>query len=326
MGMDFLSGALSGGIMSGSNVAINGANVQTETLVSDEAANKLLNDRTSVAFLEKHGNLNLQKGMTQEKKRAAVRQAVESAVHKEKGTAKEEIANRKEREESEIGEIFRRTVKGFAEGGKVVTFKNLPQKYQDEFLTGLEFAESHVKNILMEACDTVDYVLGQADRSYYRRGTGDGRGTIYLGRNSTASTIAHELFHQVDVGHKISKTLSKGLTKDYETLYMVSSGSIKEYLIKKYPEAFRMSHRGVAVMCSKYRGIADILNGLSKGQVSYGYRHTQKYWEREGALEAEAWAQLGRILFENDLQVLEMLQNIFPNLLSDGMKAMERRK
>lgn len=84
MGMDFLGGALSGGIMSGSNVAINGANVQTESLVSNEVADKLLNDRTSVAFLKKHGNLNLQKGMTKEQKREAVRQAVENVVHKEK--------------------------------------------------------------------------------------------------------------------------------------------------------------------------------------------------------------------------------------------------
>lgn len=56
-------------------------------LVSNEAADKLLNDRTSVSFLEKYGNLNLRKGMTQEQKRAAIRQAVEKVVHKEKTTA-----------------------------------------------------------------------------------------------------------------------------------------------------------------------------------------------------------------------------------------------
>ncbi|MDE6588939.1 MAG: hypothetical protein K2K53_01055 [Oscillospiraceae bacterium] len=66
-------------------------------------------------------------------------------------------------------------------------------------------------------------------------------------------------------------------------------------------------------MGEAYRGIADILNGLSGGKVYYGYGHSEKYWSSQGALEAEAWAQFGRIQFENDEDVLEMLRKIFPN-------------
>ena len=77
-------------------------------------------------------------------------------------------------------------------------------------------------------------------------------------------------------------------------------------------------------MYSQYRGIADILNGLSGGKVYYGYGHKTQYWKREGALEAEAWAQFGRIMFENNPQVLNMFENIFPNLLKSATIAMER--
>lgn len=89
----------------------------------------------------------------------------------------------------------------------------------------------------------------------------------------------------------------------------------------KYPEAFKKNVLGQAVMHSQYRGIADILNGFSDGEAYYGYGHKIKYWKRQGALEAEAWAQFGRILFENDPQVQEMFGDIFPNLLRDAIMA-----
>lgn len=54
------------------------------SFVSDAAADKLLLERTTVDFLTRKGGLKLTKGMTQEEKRAAIRQAVENVVHKEK--------------------------------------------------------------------------------------------------------------------------------------------------------------------------------------------------------------------------------------------------
>ena len=90
MGMDLLGGILSGGLMSGGNVAINSsANVQMENLVSDATAEDLLRNESMVRFLNKHGELKLEKGMTQEQKRAAIRQAVENVVHKEKAASGE---------------------------------------------------------------------------------------------------------------------------------------------------------------------------------------------------------------------------------------------
>lgn len=70
---------------------------------------------------------------------------------------------------------------------------------------------------------------------------------------------------------------------------------------------------------AEYRGIADILNGFSNGTVYYGYGHKEGYWKQQGALESEAWAQFGRIQFQNDPNVIKMLQEIFPNFFERAM-------
>ena len=225
--------------------------------------------------------------------------------------------------ESEIGDIFRRAVKGFTAGGKVVGFTGLPQEHQTSFLTGLDSADPEVRSVLMQVYDRVDYAMKQdTDRSYYRRGIG--QNIIYLGKKATASTIAHELFHWIDKDRQISQSLLSGLTQDFIALNVASGGDIKEYLIERYPEAFRKNEWGQIIMRPQYRGIADIFNGFSDGEVYYGYGHKAEYWKRQGVLEAEAWAQFGRILFDNDPKVLKMFAKIFPDLWGSAIMIIKK--
>ena len=76
-------------------------------------------------------------------------------------------------------------------------------------------------------------------------------------------------------------------------------------------------------MGEAYRGIADILNGLSGGKESYGFKHSAGYWATPGALEAEAWAQFGRIQYENNPEVLKMLSELFPNFNGSAILALK---
>lgn len=167
-----------------------------------------------------------------------------------------------------------------------------------------------------------DYIVSDGIRSYYS--SGFAKDIVHIGANTSPSTLAHELFHKLDSRHEISRTFTESLAKDYVILNMVSGGNIKDYLLQKYPEAFsRVSKAGVPVMGEAYRGIADILNGLSGGKESYGFKHSVEYWSRLGALESEAWAQFGRMQYDNNVNVLKLCRKIFPNFYADAIIALK---
>lgn len=52
----------------------------------------------------------------------------------------------------------------------------------------------------------------------------------------------------------------------------------------------------------------------SDGKVFWGYGHLRPgYWERENVLQKETFAQFGRILYDQDDDVLKMTEEIFEN-------------
>lgn len=231
-------------------------------------------------------------------------------------------ANNSPAAESDIGDALRRTAKGIAQGKKVVGFTGLPKEMQESFRSGLSGAAPKTKEVLRNIYRKTDYALVDGKRSYYSGGIL--KNIIHIGKNASSSTIAHELFHKLDEGHKISKTLTESLTRDYVALNVASGSDIKGYLLRAFPEIFsRTSRTGEPLMGEPYRGISDILNGLSGGKVYYGYGHSEKYWKQTGALEAEAWAQFGRIQFENDADVLKTLKKIFPNFAESAIMALK---
>ena len=61
--------------------------------------------------------------------------------------------------------------------------------------------------------------------------------------------------------------------------------------------------------CSRLTTVADGAGGfLIKAYLQwYGFGHDAEYWSNVGALEAEAWAQFGRVYFDNDSNVTEIL-------------------
>ena len=83
------------------------------------------------------------------------------------------------------------------------------------------------------------------------------------------------------------------------------------------------SKAGEPLIGERHRGIAYILNGLSGGKIHYGYGHSVTYWAKPGTLEVEAWAQFGRMQFENQIDALKILQNLFPNFYENAIIAMK---
>ena len=166
-----------------------------------------------------------------------------------------------------------------------------------------------VKNILIMAKKGVQYEKSTERKSYIE---GD---IIYLAKNSVSSTIAHELFHRVDRVNQITQSgaLNKSIQSDYDKLIKDSNNagqSIEDMLYSKYPNAFETMGR----LKPEYRGVSDIINGMTGGAVNLGYRHEKSYWKNPSKLPKETFAQYGRMYFEENEDVMKMIQDIFPEI------------
>ena len=148
---------------------------------------------------------------------------------------------------------------------------------------------------------------------------------ISIQNGSPMGTIAHETFHYIDHKYKINKkyNLSEPLQKDWGNLLKKSNGNIVGYLKQNYPEAFTKNKYNDDIFRKEYRGISDIISGLSKDQINLGYHHHYEYWKEKGKLKAEAWAQFGRIYYDNDDKARKMFSELFTNYENNAIICLE---
>ena len=225
-------------------------------------------------------------------------------------------------EESDVSDTARRAAKSMVTGKKVVSFSGLPDQLRKDFRAGLNTAAPEVSKVLRKTYRNVDYALDR-NRGSSRSESIFSRNTITIGKNASAGTLAHELFHELDSGHTISSALSEAIIQDQVALTVKSGGDIMAYLKQYYPDALRTKRSGIVVLKKPYRGIADVLNGMAGGKINYGFGHGIEYWKNPGMLEAEAWAQFGRIYFDNDPAVKKMFAELFPALNRHAMMSLK---
>lgn len=212
-------------------------------------------------------------------------------------------------------------VKEFMKG---VFKQKIPQQLTS-FDRHLERVENiHVKTLLEQSRQRTQFKKSFEKRTYYDRGTGN----IYLSADARRDTIAHELFHEIDIAYGIVENgaLSVSIKKDYTDLVESarrSGKTIPELLYSKYPEAFEQNRKKLKLK-AEYKGISDILNGASDGNIRLGYVHDDEYWKKPNRVEREAWAQFGRMTYQEYDQVLKMAEEIFPNLYQEIMGTLER--
>ena len=150
---------------------------------------------------------------------------------------------------------------------------------------------------------------------------------LYLAKNASVDTLAHELFHEIDITYGLVENgaLDKEIQKDYRRLTGISQKhrkTIEDMLYLEYPNAFENGRRGIKLK-NEYRGISDILNGMSKGEIRLGYRHEDSYWKKEKVLERETWAQYGRMIYQNDKEVMEMAETLFPETTKEVFRILK---
>ncbi|MDE6848102.1 MAG: phage minor capsid protein [Ruminococcus sp.] len=179
-----------------------------------------------------------------------------------------------------------------------------------------EFSESlpnlsnqKVATMLQKAYDNVIFEKSKKKKSYFQRN----ENKIYLKNGATVSTLAHELFHKIDHDNSISTSglLNKCIENDYVNLKNIAEKaglSIGDMLYLTHPEAFKKKGR----MKIEYSGVSDIINGMTGGEINLGYYHEDDYWKKTFKLQKETFAHYGRFYYDNNPDVLKLVNEILP--------------
>lgn len=200
---------------------------------------------------------------------------------------------------------------------KTIPYSDLPENIRAPFEEGLEYANVNTKRLLKKQIRTIQFVVTEDENKYNKEFD-----YIKVKKNVIPSTIAHELFHQIDAENNVSKKgkFLKALQQDYEELLTLSNGNIKSYLAKHYSHAIYYNENNEMRVFEEYRGISDIFSGLTRNEVYLGFGHKNNYWDKDKfRLSAEAWSQYGRISYENYAEPQEMLQQLFPRFYDSAI-------
>ena len=172
----------------------------------------------------------------------------------------------------------------------------------------------NVKNTLSKSLSRVGLRKWDKPNSRYD----EAKKMVMVGSSADDRTIAHELFHEMDdrIGISRGRALLNTLEADSELLINRAAGygnDIESMIQSLYPDEFEITELGNKVIKEEHRGLSDILHGLSYGEIDMGYGHHKPgYWDIPLNVEREAWAQIGRSLYQNHPKDLEMLKDLLP--------------
>lgn len=212
--------------------------------------------------------------------------------------------------ESDILDNMKEKVTNIIYDKEILKFDELPIKYKNNFLKILNNSEENTKIILSREYKNANYIVTNKEKSLYDNILN----IVKINTKKSESTLAHELFHKIDRKYKISKSnkIYNCLKSDLQKIEMNKINIINQ-LKKIDPTAFTVNNIGKIVLKEEYRGLADIINGYSKGNIKLGYGHTKKYWKKSNSLGKETFAQFGRMYYENNSRVINTLDRLLPN-------------
>lgn len=216
--------------------------------------------------------------------------------------------------EIDLGKKIRSTVQKKKVAGQVKAFSSQLRKVDNK----------NVRILLQQSQQRVIIEQSKKRKSRYR--PTDNK--VYLSVNALPDVLAHELMHEIDYTYGITKNgaLSESLRNDYRKLKMQADGygkDITDMLYSRYKEAFEIEEKK-RYLKEEYRGLADILEGVSEGKIYLGYGHGVEYWKHHLRVESETWAQIGRMIYSNDQKVLELIEDLFPETYREFIQITER--
>ena len=184
-----------------------------------------------------------------------------------------------------------------------------------KFRAGLQNTENeNVKRLLTSTDKTVNYGRSKKETSYISYGV-NGKSTIYLSPTAEGTSVAHELFHEIDYRNGVTSGggLTTAIVKDYNK---ISRNDTITYLRQNYGYIFENDN----TIKSKYKRISDIIHGCSGGEVNLGYGHYKKDYWVENSVEKETWAHCGAIYYSSDDDVISLLEELFPTTAGEFLR------
>ena len=259
--------------------------------------------------LEAVGQANKQEAEQQYAKRQAEKYGRLAEYSLDKDNKKQYKLKKQEWDRKYEGDIFDR-IKGIftkPDSELVSINENLEEGIQSN-------PNEKVKNTFSKSLSRVGLRKWDKPNSRYD----EAKKMVMVGSSADDRIIAHELFHEMDdrIGISRGRVLLNTLEADSELLINRAAGygnDIESMIQSLYPDEFEITELGNKVIKEEHRGLSDILHGLSYGEIDMGYGHHKPgYWDIPLNVEREAWAQIGRSLYQNHPKDLEMLKDLLP--------------
>lgn len=181
---------------------------------------------------------------------------------------------------------------------------------KEKFVNHLpEIKNDNARKLLSKAFQETEVNYTMKNRSYFSPKTGE----VYISKSATDSTLAHELFHKIDHNNAISINgfLNDSLDIDCKNLMKISQSSgqsTDDMIYLKYPEAFIRPGK----VKEEYRGLSDMISGMTNGNINLGYGHRKEYWAMPLSFQIETFAQYGRFYYAENPEVIKTVNDLFP--------------
>lgn len=178
------------------------------------------------------------------------------------------------------------------------TFKDIT--YQKDKLINNAFNNLNIRKIASN--NNIKQIIVSGNKSYHKKGILNFK-TAWEKDNfeNKMRTIRHETGHAIDYqNNRVSKGLIRAINKDKQTIL---KHKIEISNVLNNPKYY------------EYAEMSDIIGGITKNKIVGVYKHPKKYWNKQGSLEREIFANLFSIAGKDDLKYLQVVDRYLHNTL-----------
>lgn len=205
-------------------------------------------------------------------------------------------------------------------------------------------ADERVKRLLNELTQNTSLKVGRGTASHYNPIRNElllgreqfGYGTRAQSDKEYSRTLHHELGHAVD--RQFHRKLRLSTPGGYSNVFKDDSDrTLGEIMTDEFKALEKAKHkeykaagkvktiRDTRLLLMKeikgdnpehyWADLSDMIEGATKGKVQMGWGHGKSYWQREGALSSEIFAELFS-MYVNAYEVIEFLRQFIPDTIA----------